>query len=222
MHLKSKKILAREFLVLTFVISIGLLAFLLTYPYNKYKIRNENQIASKISIKKEQLDSLNSLDLRIDYIITINENTFKILHEFDSTEGKHLSYNELKMLIRRPKERKAYFDEFNGKMGFKNLDEFEDILQTEESKSKFIISKHRIDSIKAIKTVALQQELDELNKKRSIVRKNILTKQQQFDFAIWTTSIMAVILILLRFAYYGITWSISTLRIKENENDKTP
>ena len=104
-------------------------------------------------------------------------------------------------------------------MKFKDFDEFEDLIQTEESKKEFKINKHRIDSIRIIKVTALRQDLDKLNNNRSIVSKSILTKQEQYQFSIWVTAISAVILILLRFAYYGISWSISTLRRKETDND---
>ena len=102
---------------------------------------------------------------------------------------------------------------------FKDFDEFEDVIQTEESKKEFKKNKHRIDSIRTIKVSVLRQDLDKLNDNKSIVSSSILTKQEQYKFSIWAMAISAVILILLRYAYYGISWSISTLRRKENDND---
>ena len=99
MKLKSKKILAREFLILTIVFAIGIIAFLLTYPYNSYKTGKEKKIVTDIAIKTHQIDSIKSSDQGISNIITINERPFKVLYEFDSTEGRHLSYAELKKMI---------------------------------------------------------------------------------------------------------------------------
>lgn len=116
MKLKHKKILAREFLALSIVFAIGITTFLTTFLYNFYKIKKENEITSEIVTKTHLLDSLNSSDQGINNTIAIDDRTFKLLHEFDSTEGRHLSYQELKSLIANSKERKSYFEEYNCKL----------------------------------------------------------------------------------------------------------
>lgn len=219
MKLHSKKILAREFLILTLVLIIGIISFLLTYPYNSFKTSKEKTIVTEIATKSYQLDSLNSSDHNTKYLITIDERPFKILREFDSTEGRHLSYAELKKLIAKSKGRKSYFDEFNKKMKFKDFDEFEDVIQTDESRENLKIIKNQNDSVKTLKVIALRQELNKLNNNKNAVSKSILTKQEQYQFAFWTMIFSAVILILLRLTFYGVSWSISTLRRKDNGNN---
>ncbi|MBE7440841.1 MAG: hypothetical protein HS119_00090 [Flavobacteriales bacterium] len=58
MKLQTKKIIAREFLVLTITIVIGLIAFALTYPYNLYRHNQVGNLEKTISEKTTLSDSL--------------------------------------------------------------------------------------------------------------------------------------------------------------------
>jgi hypothetical protein len=218
MKLTSKKILAREILVLAIVFAIGITTFLLTFLYNSFKTNKERIFTSEIATKTHLLDSLNLSDQGINNKITINDRAFKVLHEFDSINGRHLPYQELKLLIANSKERKSYFDEYNDKMEFKSFAEFEELIQTDQSKIEFNKNQLQLDSIKASKVTPLQDEIAKLKKNKNISTKSIMTKEEQYQFSLWIMIISSVFLILLRYVYYGISWSISTLRTQETEN----
>ena len=57
MKLSTKKIIAQEFLTLIIVLTLGLISFLFTYPYNLYKRHQVENISTEIS-KKKLADSL--------------------------------------------------------------------------------------------------------------------------------------------------------------------
>jgi hypothetical protein len=219
MKLKSKKIIAREIIVLAIVFAIGIITFSLTFLYNSFKINQEKIVTSEILSKTHLFDSLNISDQGINNTITIDDSAFKLLHEFDSTKGRGLSYQELKLLILNSKDRKSYFDEYNDQMEFKNFAEFEDLIQTDQSKIEFDKNKLRIDSIKELKVTTLQDEIAKLKQSKSNLTKGIITKEEQYDFSFWIMIISAILLILLRYVYYGISWSISILRIQETDNE---
>jgi hypothetical protein len=58
MNIKTKKIIAREFLIVTLVLTIGLISFLSTYGYNAYKQKQAEDSATEIAEKTKLADSL--------------------------------------------------------------------------------------------------------------------------------------------------------------------
>ncbi len=219
MKLKYKKIVAREIIAWAIVFAIGIATFILTILYNSYKTKKENIITSEIATKNQLLDSLNSSYQEIYNRITIDDRVFKVLHEFDSTEGKHLSYQELKHLISNAKERKSYFDEYNNKMAFNSYAEFEGLIQTDQGKIEFYKNLLLIDSLKESNVIPLQEEIAKLKEFESVYNKSIMTKEEQYQFSFFAIIISAVLLILLRYVYYGISWSISVLRSQETDSE---
>ena len=59
MNKKTKKIIAREFLILFALIVSGLLTFVCIFPYNLYQQKRINEIENIISERKAIADSLN-------------------------------------------------------------------------------------------------------------------------------------------------------------------
>ena len=286
MDLKFKKIIAREFIILLIVLTIGLFSYLLIYPYNSSQQNKKERLISEIRIKTNQLDSLknseniskedpiknlygmikgnklfldendfrvmllkdpqgtysvisndkNARELFLDYsdfekalglkkedpikslILTIDEEQLRTLWDFDSKEGRHLSLEELKKTISNPKGRRNYFIEFNAKMGFKDYEEFIELIQTDKSRNEYKEAKRINDSVKVTKSNTLQQELDKLKNQEIKINNKIFTKQEQNNFTFWVICISAIALIFLRYLYHGLFWSIRTLRAKDSDN----
>jgi hypothetical protein len=221
MNLKTKKILALEIVLIAVVFSIGITTFILTFLYNSHKTKKVKLITNKIASISQILDSLNSAEQEVIYTITLNEETFKILHEFDSSQGRHLSYQELKSLIENSKNRKIYFDEYNNKMDFESFYEFEDLIQTHESKININRNKSIYNSIKVNKYAPIKENIYKLKTSEITLLKSIMTKEEQYKFSLLIMIISAVLLLLLRYVYYLLSWSISILFAKESYNKRS-
>lgn len=61
MKLQTKKIIAREFLILLIVIGLGVIGFFCTYPYILFKKNHDKNLMAVIEKKKKVADSLNKL-----------------------------------------------------------------------------------------------------------------------------------------------------------------
>lgn len=284
MRLKYKKIIAREFILLLIVLTVGLLSFISIYLYNSYRKAESKKLNSEIISMSKQIDSLensgtnvkedqikdlysiikgnklfldendframlvkdpsgtysvvskdpNAKDLFLDYSdfknvlgldkldtsnvlkSLIDNNQLQILWDFDIKEGRHLSLEDLKKVVINPSERKEYFDEFNSKMGFKDYDEFSELLLTEKGRHGFRETKRTNDLAKVEKRKELQQKLDKLKSQQADPNRKILTSQEQMNFAFWLAGVVATVLFLFRYIFYSVVWSIRTLRMKEN------
>jgi hypothetical protein len=62
MKLKTKKIIAREFLALLLVLSIGLTVFFCVYSYNAYKENKINNLFNDVNITAKQIKEINELE----------------------------------------------------------------------------------------------------------------------------------------------------------------
>ncbi|WP_291122944.1 hypothetical protein, partial [Flavobacterium sp. UBA6046] len=59
MNIQTKKIIAREFLILLIVIGLGIIGFLSIYPYNLYRNKQIEDLSNIINRKQKGIDSLN-------------------------------------------------------------------------------------------------------------------------------------------------------------------
>ena len=204
----------REFLILIAVLAIGLTSFSLTYLYNYIKTNKVNILNQEIIVKRQQLDSISSSNSLPEKEIVFDDKQLKLLLDFGSTEGRHLSLNELKKTLNTSEERLSYFTEFNTKMGFKDYNEFLELIQTKKSRDEYRKIKEHYDSLNLEKITVLGQELNKLSENKNSISGDVVTKSDQLNIGLWATAIAAVLLILLRFLYYGVSWSILTLRKK--------
>lgn len=259
MKLSTKKIIAREFLILTIVLASGIITFLLTFPYNYYQESNEKTILSEIAIKSKQLDLLYSSAKKT---LKMHEGVIEDLYIRAKSNGYSKSRNEFIALIHSDNEvfydmysyvkSKGYRKDENafailigrisplqnlnslyktlteGGYYTKSFEEFEIKWQDENYRSKVynamtrdkIYTKDKYafeQEYQAIATITpeikvLVNDLDKLRNNKEIFSGRIITLEEQYSISIWVTAISFVILILLRFIYYGISWSISTLR----------
>jgi hypothetical protein len=259
MKLNTKKIIAREFLILTIVLASGIITFFLTFPYNYYQESNEKTIFSEIATKSKQLDLLYSSAKKK---IRMDEEVIEDLYNRAKSNGYNKSRNEFLALVHSDNE--VFYDMYSyvKSQGYRkdenafailigrisppqNLNSLYNTLTEggyytksfEEFKIKWLDENYRSkvynvmtrDKIYTKDKDAFEQEyqstetitfeikvlvkdLDKLRSNREIFSERIISKEEQYSISIWVTAISFVILILLRFIYYGISWSISTLR----------
>jgi hypothetical protein len=259
MKLKTKKIIAREFLILTIVLASGIITFLLTFPYNYYQESNEKTIFSEIAIKSKQLDLLYSSakkNIKMDEeviedlynraksngynksrnefiaIIHSDNEVFYDMYSYVKSKGYRKDENAFAILIGRISPQQNLNSLYNtlteGGYYTKSFEEFEIKWQDESYRSKVynVMTRDKIytkdkDSFEqeyqSMATITpeikvLVKDLDKLRNNREIFSGRIMSVEEQYSISIWVTAISFVILILLRFIYYGISWSISTLR----------
>lgn len=211
MKLKTKKILAREFLIITIIIAICIISYLLTLPYNAHKLSQQNKIEKQIDLKSNQLDSFKNSENNFEPSIIINDKVLKALWDFDIKDGRHLSLTGLKDLLSNSIERRSYFKEFNNKIEAKDYNEFVDLLQTDSSRKKT----EEYNFLKTQKILLMENEVDSLTILKEAISKETLSQNQKKTIFFWALTLSALVLILLRYFFYGISWSISTLRQKK-------
>lgn len=214
MRLHTKKIIAREFLILTMAIFIGLFCFLGTYLYNYLKRNKIDTLNENISQKLMASDSLRkSYDQKISkqqwffdkYFDKVNRQD----EEFNSRDKlwKRLDFLALKDSIKY-KWQNVWTKDLVGfvkENGFSNGDDF----------NSFIVS-NRItnDDVQGFnQSLQIKTEIKNLtSEKENTTKRLFLSFEQQLKFGVTSFVVALIILFGLRYIFYAIRWSIKTLK----------
>lgn len=213
MNIKTKKIIAREFLIFLICVVIALVTFLTIYPYNYFKRNQIDSLTKEISEKKLISDSLSkSYKLKTEKQFWFTD---KYISKFDLPRNK--DYNNAKVWNRlyeiaksdsvRYKWEKTWDKEliaFNKELGFDTPQSFQNFILTN------IIYTKDIEQNKAAEKI--NSEVDILQNKMSETYKKIVSTESQLRTAGLAFIISVVILFLFRYLFYGIKWSIRTLK----------
>jgi hypothetical protein len=215
MKLTTKKIIAREFLTLTLVIVIGLICFLSTFPYNSFRHYQIKNLKGEIDQKRTLSDSLlKSYSTKIQnqewYFKKLNDEFD--LGEFNTNEkwwfhSMQLAKND-SISIRWKgvwSQDKTVIKFFN-KIGFLNGDSLQRFIIINNLDKSDIENKTKADN--------LQKEIAEIESKEIIVANSVLTYEDQFSFSLMALIILASLSFGFRYLYYGIKWSLKTLKQK--------
>ena len=285
MKQEVKKIIAREFLIITAVLILSVITFLSIYPYNWFKSTQINSISKYITLQDKILDSLsNSYKKKSenqDWLYNQFKDRFeepvKAAYRADKSDGKpNLStFNNFTLYISATK---AISKEENSKR-VKNKTWLEIAKQvTEKGLSQYALNENDIDGIglktndelessqdfwnnlytleradsisilwnkqwvkpltdfftengfknsnelsNFIKTNTIytteiklkdstQQQKDVAVQKKNTINNSMLSVDDQKEFAFKGLLIFFCILFPLRYLYYGIKWSLSTLK----------
>lgn len=216
MELKTKKIIAREFIILTTVFFMGLILLLSTFPYNaiiRNKVESQNY---KISYKTKLADSLdNNYLTKIEnqewylneYINTysVNSNKFSDLRDKLWVLLKNLS-TEDSINYKWENEWGEGFESFNKNLGFSNPQELKTFIE------RNIITK--LDSSNHDSAFIIKSEIYSLSENKNELEKKILSKEERK--ALWLKILFYCyfILFVIRYLFYCIKWSIKTLKQK--------
>lgn len=199
MNLRSKKIVARELLIILFIVIIGFLAFVMIYPYNSYQKTKAVKLKNEISEKANQVDRLNKIlyPSQIEHLYEVTKEAGLFFHKDTLTNLLLRNPRSVYSVISSDKELKNLFLDYS---------DFENILG---------LSTNNVLTTNISKRDSLQELLNMLKHKEAITSKKILTRQEQLRFTLMIILSAAIVLILLRYALYVIKWSIKTLQIRE-------
>ena len=215
MKLTTKKIIAREFLTLTLVLSIGLILFLCTYPYNAFKRNQVENKSTEISDKSKKVDTLllsfkNKIDQQ-KWFFDKYSNHWDISGDKINTPDKlwkRLDFLALNDSIKY-KWQNVWDKEllaFNKEIGFSNPDEFQSFID------KNRISK--IDSSNYDSSLAINSEIALLTKNKNDYESEILSYNEQTEFGLKAIIISFIILFGFRYLFYSLKWSLKILKQK--------
>jgi hypothetical protein len=215
MKLTTKKFIAREFLIMTLVLILGLISFLCTYQYNALKRNKVKNNKNEISKKTKQADSLS-----ISYKSKLHNRSWffqKFSNYYDLTDDTintsekiwiRLDYLALKDSIKYNWGKVWDKDivAFNKEIGFSNPDSFHSFID------KNRISK--IDSSNYYSSLALNSEIALLSKSKNDNENKILTYNEQTEFGLNALIIYFIVFFGIRYLFYSIKWSLKTLKQK--------
>jgi hypothetical protein len=213
MKISIKKILAREFLFLTLLGVLGFCFFLLMFAYNIVKHRQVERYKRDVQQKTLIIDSISK---------PYRTKIFNQEWYFEKLNGQfdlgHLKKSEtfwshsalqakngsiLLLWNGKWKKEKSILDFFYG-IGF----------LTADSLQSFIVNNtlNKTDFSNKLKAGKLKKDVLEIDRRQKKVEAKILTCDQRISFFKNFLIVLGLILFGLRYTYYGITWSITTLK----------
>lgn len=211
MNQKTKKIIAREFLILLVLIIVTSLIFVGIIPYNLYQENRIEKINNSLIEKEELNDSLNrSVSDKIK-----NQEWFfgKVSMEFDITNTEYGELKTLWPLLQGMAENDSIeyrwnrwekdLIAFHKSIGFTNAKELESFI--EKNSISFI------DSIQLKKSDSMRMEITDLISQRNQSKSKVLNKNDKIDFVSRMGIILFGILFILRYIIYAAKWSLKTL-----------
>jgi hypothetical protein len=216
MKLTIKKIIAREFLTLTLVLSLGLVSFLCTYPYNAFKRNQAENKSTDISEKTKLADSLS-----IPYKSKLDKQNWffeKFSNHYDlSGDTTFDSSNE----IWKGFDKNAINDSIKYKWEKKwdkdDITYFKEIGFSNPVALHSFIDKNRItklDSTNYDSSVTINSEIASLSKSKNDNDSEILSYNEQTEFGLKALIICFIILFGFRYLFYSLKWSLKTLKQK--------
>lgn len=212
----TKKIIAKEFLFFTAVLSITLISFLFLLAYNQkinYNIDNQTHV------KNEKIKSANNLvsiynakiDIQTSHFNTLFRHIEKEKIFYIDEKNRNDLWGRLSYLVIKDSLKYRWYNKWNKSLvdGIKNQG-----YKTPEEFEKFIIKntptqKEESDYLKGHKiydeTVIIDNEIKNLQKDR-------FNNSEIKWIVLKTFIIVFIVLFVLRYIKYGITWSIKTLK----------
>lgn len=214
MNLQTKKIIAKEFLVLTLVLGLGLICFLSIYPYNAYRNSQVENLSKNINVKTKLVDSL-----RYSYNSKAEKQNWyfeKVSSEFDHDSKyntKEKVWNRLDDLAKKDsikfKWEKVWSKEliaFNKEVGFETPESFKVFIEANRIQ--------KLDTDKYNQSLKPNQEVTQLTADKSEIENKTLLSGQQFEFGIKSLIFLSIIFFGLRYLFYAIKWSLKVLKQK--------
>ncbi len=211
MKLTTKKIIAREFLYFSSICFIGLICFMLIYPYNSYLEKKIRELNIQITNKGFEADSLlkvyKSKIQNQEWYFKVMSAEFDLkeydtwqkwwVHTSDLAKGDYFN-STLEVLFTK--------DDFYPSIGF----------STADSLKRFVISNtlNNEDIESLTKSENLQTKIGELNNDKNELESDILSHNQQVDFTGKVILISVLLLFGVRYLIHGIKWSLQTLSQK--------
>jgi hypothetical protein len=211
MKLRIKKIIAREFLLMTIVLVISVICFLSIYPYNLYKDNQLKKINKLVEQKARLADSLS-------YRYKVKQqNKSWFFEKFTAKHGLSISQNEefwnlLDELAKKDsiKSRWKYLEK--GPISLKTEGDFR---TPEEFKSFFDTNRiEAIDILNNKQSLKVDQEITTLISQKKEIETKKFSFTTQVQFGIKLAIVFGILFFVIRYLFYAIRWSIKILKQK--------
>jgi len=209
MNKKTKKIIAREFLILFALIVSGLLTFVCIFPYNLYQQKRINEIENIISERKAIADSLNkSVSEKLKNQkwyhkkITDKFNFTKPVKSFWLSVSNHTQNDSVNYHWNNNWTNNLI--EYHKTLGFNNAQELESFIKNN--------SLNKQDSIKLEKTDHIRKEISDFKNRKIKLENKYFDEYDRMELLTGIGIILFGILFLLRYLFYAVKWSIKILK----------
>jgi hypothetical protein len=228
MKLKVKKIIAREFLILIATITISFITFLCIYAYNHYYQNKLASLTLKNSAKRLVWDSLTNITnaktkkqlwFSSIYYANYNFSTPERKLEFFTDSGlpifgKSQNLKVFERLIDLDKKDSLilFFSNNNSFIEFGKLYKFKTPSDFKYFVNENTITSADLENLK--KSNIILNEIRDLEIEKINTQNKIISPKDNKHFVILALLYSAIILFLLRYLFYGISWSINTLKQK--------
>lgn len=217
MKLQTKKIIAREFLLLTIVFALGFICFLSTYPYNNYKSSQAGSLDKTIAEKNRITDSLSysykSKSQKKDWFFG------KFTEKFGSDHYKNDEFwNRLSYLAERDSIKYKWNSwskeliDFNKELNFDTPQKFKEFIDANRL--------NRNDSANFNESEKVNQDILTLKQQKKEIEIKKLSFKEQVRFGVTSTIILLIILFATRYLFYAVKWSIKVLKQKNETTFK--
>jgi len=215
MIISTKKIIAREFLILTVVAVCGSLCFLCTYPYNyhiKKEIENLNsEILRKTTLKDSLKTTFVEKQEKQDWYFNNFINEFAV---YKSNTSEKLwkrtliltNNDSIKILWETNWRKDKQIISFFNKIGFFNPNELQNFIKENSLIKSEIINKNQAVSLEKEIQIRYNSKIDKKNK--------VLSYNKQIEFLKNSVCLLFIILFGLRYLLYAVKWSLKTLKEK--------
>lgn len=211
MKLETKKLIAREFLLMLIVIGISVIVFISTFAYNSYKKGKYTTLQNEIILKEKTNQQLShSFTQKFEnhawLYNVINENFDLSNSGYDDPEKLWERFN---VLIVKDSLRYKYVHNTKVKRSFE-LAGLSNVGSVEKFIKQNTLTSIENSNIKSF--VKNRKIINSLKSKTKKIRVSILTNIEITKRSLMLLFIGLVIIFPLRFLFYSINWSIKILK----------
>lgn len=236
MNIRTKKIIAKEFLYLLFVFALGVVCFLSIYAYNFYLYKQGENLNKTILQKQKVADSLNKL-------IAVKNDPFKEFGGREITPAKRFSVDQFAQMI---KTKYPEYKKIDNRILVEKVIAKYPIYQESVDLTSQNISRDSIDGLPILKkkkstkenwdnyleinipiktslptpppykiwkeSEQIKSELSKEKIERNQIDLKVLSFNDQFLFTCKALILFFIILFGIRYLYYAFKWSTTTLK----------
>jgi predicted RND superfamily exporter protein len=213
MRHKVKKIIAKEFLILISVIIIGITCIVFTFINNLYWKKRVKNLQIEIKKKGREVTKLvNPLYSKIKqrnwlyYQLNITENLGKSKYNTPSKLWKR--FNELalsdSLSFRYNNEWGSRIKGIFAEIGFSSPKQLQNFIETNRINNN--------DNLKNKKAENIKKEIEVQNTQLNYYYSKMMNSEEQNQYLMWCMLISFLVFFILRYVYYGVKWSINTLK----------
>ena len=216
MNLKVKKIIAREFIFLISIITGVILLYFATFLYNFFYLAQIKSIEHQIVEKRQLSDSLANR-----YRIKDNTQTWlhsEFINSFNVIDNPNYTRTEMWKGLYRLAKADSIELKWNTTWKDNVREFFLSIDMNSPGKVERFIERNYIypqDISNYKRSQNINMEITVLNDKQNKFYRNILSRSQQYSFAVSASLVLFIFAFLVRYTLYGIRWALIVLKTSD-------